>query len=87
VKKVKKSRPARARGLKHVLKTESIFFNASRPARARGLKPHPELDFPLRQLSRPARARGLKHNDLGFLSSTTKVAPRAGAWIETPMLI
>ncbi len=35
------------------------------------------------QLSRPVRARGLKHitNDPGGWQ--VKVAPRAGAWIET----
>ena len=32
--------------------------------------------------SRPARARGLKHDAIA-LAESSKVAPRAGAWIET----
>ncbi len=33
--------------------------------------------------SRPARARGLKQPVLGVTGAQRKVAPRAGAWIET----
>ena len=35
-------------------------------------------------MSRPARARGLKHHALETPLTSSKVAPRAGAWIETP---
>ena len=34
-------------------------------------------------LSRPARARGLKHDKAAVAIERIKVAPRAGAWIET----
>ncbi len=35
-------------------------------------------------MSRPARARGLKHKVIGPThQKTVRVAPRAGAWIET----
>ena len=76
------SRPARARGLKRLSESPPLS-SASRPARARGLK----LCVRLRQCatpwSRPARARGLKHQLAAMFAKLTRVAPRAGAWIET----
>jgi len=55
----------------------------SRPARARGLKLVVELDCEIDGMSRPARARGLKLPDEDTVIFKTRVAPRAGAWIET----
>ena len=56
-----KSRPVRARGLKH----------ATRLLKAGGI------------MSRPVRARGLKLIKQAGVMLGDKVAPRAGAWIET----
>ncbi len=38
-------------------------------------------------MSRPARARGLKRLSLGYPFPFAPVAPRAGAWIETPAIL
>ena len=55
----------------------------SRPVRARGLKPE-SARLPTRiRASRPVRARGLKRQWLKGLALCCRVAPRAGAWIET----
>ena len=55
----------------------------SRPMRARGLKP----DLRSRPLpffwSRPMRARGLKQSSTTSIDGAGRVAPHAGAWIET----
>ena len=57
----------------------------SRPAWARGLKRgagrarHADL-----LASRPAWARGLKQHPGAKMKTTVVVAPRVGAWIETP---
>jgi len=55
----------------------------SRPARARGLKPWGLVLLIVNRKSRPARARGLKHTVWRRHDSVARVAPRAGAWIET----
>ena len=36
-------------------------------------------------MSRPAWARGLKHALPAKIKTTTRVAPRVGAWIETKL--
>src|SRR5690349_5749585 len=57
----------------------------SPPARGRGLKrahvPRPALPA---ATSPPARGRGLKRPGAAALGGGLLVAPRAGAWIETP---
>jgi len=55
----------------------------SRPTRARGLKPCNTRVLPYRQASRPTRARGLKLYRLDNFTKRYRVAPHAGAWIET----
>ena len=55
----------------------------SRPLRARGLN-LPVLDVAVAgEPSRPLRARGLKQRAAGCLPPIDRVAPLAGAWIET----
>ena len=55
----------------------------SRPVRARGLKQFRPCRGVALPWSRPVRARGLKQPLVGQLDGRGKVAPRAGAWIET----
>ena len=55
----------------------------SRPTRARGLKLAGADEYSLRNVSRPTRARGLKRNSQATSLTIFKVAPHAGAWIET----
>ena len=57
---ISRSRPSRARGLKHCLTFATYFEDASRPSRARGLKRLPQFCVMQAILSRPSRARGLK---------------------------
>ena len=80
-----KSRPMRARGLKPNRERYSHVRSLSRPMRARGLKR--DRHGPLRgtQTSRPMRARGLKLPCRTTDPLPGRVAPHAGAWIETPM--
>ena len=79
------SLPVRERGLKQKSWQRIFCQFRSLPVRERGLKPL-ELDLKVvDKLSLPVRERGLKHllsicGALLFL-----VAPRAGAWIETPI--
>ncbi len=80
---INRSRPARARGLKLARPGTLLSHRASRPARARGLKLVCLAPSWLHDVSRPARARGLKLHILILVISRSKVAPRAGAWIET----
>ncbi len=56
----------------------------SRPAWARGLKLRPDLAVHLQAASRPAWARGLKRLEGEDYRGKADVAPRVGAWIETP---
>ena len=57
-----RSRPAWARGLKHLNRSRPPWLHSSRPAWARGLKHRPSQKFLCFALqSRPAWARGLKH--------------------------
>gem|GEM_PF-2921364 len=78
-----KSRPSRARGLKHLFSSPILLFQRSRPSRARGLK-H-AVPRPIEWIigSRPSRARGLKLFKCE-LRTLIIVAPLTGARIETP---
>ena len=58
----------------------------SRPAWARGLKLGCKISYRDRKESRPAWARGLKLNNRPIICRYN-VAPRVGAWIETPDLM
>jgi len=60
-------------------------LSKSRPARARGLKLYLLEDIREQIRSRPARARGLKLERRLHRQTAELVAPRAGAWIETPL--
>ena len=51
--------------------------------RARGLKPTREQLIIPKAMSRPMRARGLKLRFGLEPQSITRVAPHAGAWVET----
>ena len=55
----------------------------SPPARGRGLKRMRRMIWDGGMGSPPARGRGLKHQVSIRRSLRHKVAPRAGAWIET----
>ena len=78
------SRPTRARGLKPLATGMMLPMRGSRPTRARGLKHFLHLCSPLPYLSRPTRARGLKPLPARLGLCPKRVAPHAGAWIETP---
>ena len=58
-------------------------LTTSRPTRARGLKRHVPVGIDAHEASRPTRARGLKLVSVGPGTHETRVAPHAGAWIET----
>ncbi len=77
------SRPAWARGLKHVYVDVDGNESVSRPAWARGLKLRPGRDLGTDRRSRPAWARGLKRGRYRRDRMGREVAPRVGAWIET----
>ncbi len=77
------SRPTRARGLKLAVDIVNSRFGGSRPTRARGLKRQSRQVCADQVLSRPTRARGLKQPPLPPPMSSARVAPHAGAWIET----
>ena len=59
----------------------------SRPLRARGLKRGNIVEIERGQVSRPLRARGLKLKKQNQRVMENKVAPPAGAWIETYSLL
>ena len=77
------SRPSRARGLKRVVRELVKRAAKSRPSRARGLKQNAIAGVKDNAVSRPSRARGLKLADPNLKKMVIKVAPLAGAWIET----
>jgi len=58
-------------------------MRTSRPPRARGLKLMTDQVYVKQGQSRPPRARGLKHTKKPDIDNLEKVAPPAGAWIET----
>ena len=74
----------RVRGLKLAL---VAYYNAtmlaSHPVRVRGLKPPNMLQYPVLLTSHPVRVRGLKLGNCTVFKSPWRVAPRAGAWVET----
>ena len=102
---LRRSRPVRARGLKHhgpsgVPRAAGVAPRAgawietsgwsrqpgqrpSRPVRARGLKLKVTIVQFCKAQSRPVRARGLKLIAGVQRGFERRVAPRAGAWIET----
>jgi len=53
--------------------------------RVRGLKPSSSLMIAASSTSHPVRVRGLKLEMSLRLAGAGKVAPRAGAWVETPL--
>ena len=83
MKKIKASRPTRARGLKHCSDSRTACTRSSRPTRARGLKQGDVLGAEKVRTSRPTRARGLKPVLDLQQELHRPVAPHAGARIET----
>jgi len=77
------SRPTRARGLKPDIDNSEPTCAQSRPTRARGLKLYGAWGGERFYTSRPTRARGLKPVARAKFLTRRKVAPHAGAWIET----
>ena len=77
------SLPSRERGLKrqrcdgHGIRLESL------PSRERGLKPAMAKEIQISRTSLPSRERGLKRGLDRQGGSRARVAPLAGAWIET----
>jgi len=59
------------------------FPIGSHPVRVRGLKQITKEMVESLQLSHPVRVRGLKQRSFVYTAKDQKVAPRAGAWIET----
>ena len=81
---ISESRPPRARGLKRsAAHLPEWSHRQSRPPRARGLKQVHDKEGIRRMASRPPRARGLKRLLARVCLDALKVAPPAGAWIET----
>ncbi len=78
----RRSRPPRARGLKHDKKVELADAERSRPPRARGLKPAVDFLAPGHQVAPPAGA-WIETNHILIVTYFCPVAPPAGAWIET----
>ena len=77
------SPPARGRGLKRLPGDATIERMMSPPARGRGLKLRQPFCYFFDRRSPPARGRGLKQLLRMELHEYKRVAPRAGAWIET----
>ena len=77
------SRLTQARGLKQEQLKMLIFLMRSRLTQARGLKLCHLLYISIELVSRLTQARGLKHFTSIAGWDTAKVAPHAGAWIET----
>jgi len=69
--------------LKQYYPTEITDSLTSPPARGRGLKHGNVADKLQGDLSPPARGRGLKQGNVVDHDKFARVAPRAGAWIET----
>ena len=75
----------RERGLKLCLCCQKATRLSSLPVRERGLKLRkPKVDGN-NVTSLPVRERGLKQWLYGIGFPKSHVAPRAGAWIETPL--
>ena len=66
----------------------SATERVSRPMRARGLKHNEGGDIKVTaRMSRPMRARGLKLVAAQLVVVEVVVAPHAGAWVETLLLL
>ena len=76
---------ARGRGLKRNYLNGGAKSVKSPLARGRGLKPNGDGTFKFVPWSPLARGRGLKRGTSVRLVQNAKVAPRAGAWIETTL--
>ena len=77
------SRPAWARGLKHVFGAELINPCESRPAWARGLKPERNCCQYKTKAVAPRVGAWIETPADCAVTNTENVAPRVGAWIET----
>ncbi len=64
-------------------RSSCLRHRRSHPSRVRGLKHGRACRCRGRMLSHPSRVRGLKHRMRGLLPRCSRVAPLAGAWIET----
>ena len=60
---------------------------SSHPAGVRGLKPSYRNSGKKNNLSHPAGVRGLKLFLLYYYVDAPMVAPRRGAWVETPTML
>src|SRR4051794_6820037 len=78
-----KSPPVRGRGLKPGLTWTAEAERRSPPVRGRGLKQRGGRDGATVLVSPPVRGRGLKRRNPETRDHCARVAPRAGAWIET----
>ena len=81
------SHPVRVRGLKHGDVVTGKPTLRSHPVRVRGLKRQSLSDQVSTRLSHPVRVRGLKRAVAEAIKTVEDVAPRAGAWVETPGMI
>ena len=64
--------------------SEAGSGGASLPVRERGSKPDTVRGYLTEDMSLPVRERGSKHQIAQDFNRLLRVAPRAGAWIETP---
>ena len=78
-----KSHPSRVRGLKPAGVYVFDFASLSHPSRVRGLKLLQPAGIAFEYSSHPSRVRGLKQWLYPLENSLFRVAPLAGAWIET----
>ena len=77
------SHPLRVRGLKLVVIIQAERYLMSHPLRVRGLKRTGSNMSANSASSHPLRVRGLKRRSYPTSSLCYRVAPLAGAWIET----
>src|SRR4051794_31947456 len=77
------SLPTRERGLKRLGAGHRRLRRRSLPTRERGLKPQLGVQLPGRQESLPTREPGLNLSGAPYGPAPRRVAPHAGAWIET----
>ena len=80
-----KSLPTRERGLKLSIPLIWLHHSLSLPTRERGLKRRDGQDEQCTWGLLPTRERGLKHR-AALIHHLLRVAPHAGAWIETIVL-
>ena len=77
------SHPSRVRGLKRGTGFPEIPSAMSHPSRVRGLKQARRFACRFPRRSHPSRVRGLKLRSSSVYIPCPRVAPLAGAWIET----